>query len=57
MADHTGNDKAVRHKIRDEDYSAYPRHSIGDFLTLCSFGSERICPKLERFLSTTHLSL
>ena len=39
MADHTGNDKAVRHKIRDEDYSAYPRHSISCSLTVGGFGA------------------
>ena len=29
MADHTGNNKAVGDKVRDENKSPYPRHSIG----------------------------
>ena len=57
MSDNTGNDKAVGDKVRDEDNSPNPRHSIGCPLTICSFGSECISPKFERFLSATHLSL
>jgi len=57
MADHTGNDKAVGDKVRDENKSPYPRHSVGVLWAICSFGSECISPKFERFLSATHLSL
>jgi hypothetical protein len=57
MSDNTGNDKAVGDKVRDEDNSPNPRHSIGCFLAVCCLGSECISPKFERFLPATHLSL
>lgn len=57
MSDNTGNDKAVGDKVRDEDNSPNPRHSVGGSWAICGFGSECIRPEFERLLPTTHVSL
>jgi len=57
MAYDTGNDKAVGDKVRDEDNSPYPRHSISCSLAVCGFGSECIGPDLENLLPTTHRAI
>ena len=56
MAYDTGNDKAVGDKVRDEDNSPYPRHSISCSLAVCGFGSKCIGPNLENFLSSAHFA-
>ncbi len=57
MSDNTGNDKAVGDKVRDEDNSPNPRHSVGGSWAVCGLGSECIRPEFERLLPTTHVSL